>query len=35
MDVVMMVLRELSGQAFVGNFPGKYAETDGKDGGSG
>ena len=33
MNVVMMVLRELSGQVFVGDFAGKYAEIDGKDGG--
>ena len=34
MDVVVMMLRELGGQVFVGNFSGKYAETNGKDGGS-
>ena len=34
MDVVLMMMRELSGQGFVGRLSGKYAETDGKDGGS-
>ena len=29
----MMMLRELSGHVFVGDFAAKYAETDGKDGG--
>ena len=27
----MMMLRELSGHVFVGDFARKYAETDGKD----
>ena len=34
MDVVVMMFGELSGQIFVGNVSGKYAETDSKDGGS-